>query len=302
MQNHFTGCLLGVAIGDALGAPVEFLNAEEIKQRHGRVTEYLGGGWLNLKPGEYTDDTALMLCIARSIVDRKGFDAEDISKRFLKWLTGNPKDIGNITLTALQELKKGAPWQVAGKLAHEKLGGMSAGNGSIMRCAPIGLLHFRDEKNLIRDSLDSSLITHWDPRACCGTVALDMAIASLVHGEKDGLLINLGEKIEEPDTRKAVLDVANLKKSDLIPSGFVLDTLKCALWCFLNTNSLESAIVEAVNLGGDADTVGAVCGSLAGAYYGKEAIPQRWLEPLSGRDEIEKLALEIYKLAQKDVL
>ncbi|MBF8264618.1 MAG: ADP-ribosyl-(dinitrogen reductase) hydrolase [Dehalococcoidia bacterium] len=129
-----------------------------------------------------------------------------------------------------------------------------------------------------------------------------MAIARLVYGEKDGLLINLGEKIEEPKTRKAVLDVANLKKSDLIPSGFVLDTLKCALWCFMNTDSLEAAIVEAVNLGGDADTVGAVCGALAGAYYGQEAIPQRWLELLSGRGEIEKLAIEICKLAQEDVL
>ena len=211
---------------------------------------------------------------------------------------GNPKDIGNITLTALQELKKGAPWQVAGKLAHEKLGGMSAGNGSIMRCAPIGLLHFHNEQKLIRDSLDSSLITHWDPRACWGTVALDLAIARLVHGEKDGLLPDIAKKIEESETRTAVLDVANIKKSDLAPMGFVLDTLKCALWCFLNTASLESAIVEAVNMGGDADTVGAVCGALAGACYGKEAIPPRWLEPLSGREEIEKLAMEIYKLAQ----
>ena len=88
MQNRFIGCLLGLAIGDALGAPVEFLNAEEIKQRHGRVTDYLGGGWLNLKPGECSDDTALMLCIARSIVDRKGFDPGDIAQRFLKWLAG----------------------------------------------------------------------------------------------------------------------------------------------------------------------------------------------------------------------
>lgn len=256
---------------------------------------------MNLKPGEYSDDTALMLCIARSIVDKKGVAPEDIGRRFLDWLAGgNPKDIGNITLTALQELKKGAPWQVAGKLAHEKLRGQSAGNGSIMRCAPIGLLHFRNEPKLIRDSLDSSLITHWDPRACWRTVALDLAIARLVCGEKEGLLPYIAEKIEEPQTHKAVLDVTCLNKSDLVPSGFVLDTLKCALWCFLNTDSLESAIVEAVNLGGDADTVGAVCGALAGAYYGKEAIPQRWLESLSGRDEIEKLAMEIYQLAQKE--
>lgn len=297
MQNNFAGCLLGLAIGDALGAPVEFLSAEEIKQKHGRVTNYLGGGWLNLKPGEYSDDTALMLCIARSIVERKGSDPEDIGRRFLKWLAGNPKDIGQITLTALQELKKGAPWQIAGKLAHEKLGGMSAGNGSIMRCAPLGLLHFRNEKKLIRDSLDSSLITHWDPRACWGTVALNLAIARLVQGKKEGLLAGVAGKIEEPETRGAVLSVATIKKTDLVPSGFVLDTLKCALWCFMNTDSLESAIVEAVNLGGDADTVGAVCGALAGAYYGREAIPQRWLEPLAGRDEIERLAVEIYGLA-----
>jgi len=294
----FRGCLVGVAVGDALGAPVEGMGPGEIERRYGRVTELFGGGWLGLGLGEWTDDTAMMLCIARSIVEKGRFDPEDVSLKFLGWFEAGALGIGRTTYVALDALRRGATWQDAGRIAHDRLAGMSAGNGSIMRCAPIALLDAKDPESLIRHSIDSSLITHWDPRACWGAVALNMAISQLIDKGKDALLDRVAVRIEQPDVRQALEKVEKMRMEDIVPSGFVLDTLQAALWCFLNTSCFEDALVAAVNLGGDTDTIGAVCGSLAGACYGLEGIPMRWQQPLAGRLEIIELADRIYQLAE----
>ena len=295
--SRFQGCLVGLGVGDSLGAPVEGMSRAEIKRKYGQVTEMLGGGWHGLQPGGYTDDTAMMLCIARSIVEKGRFDPEDVAARFLHWFDAGPIGIGRTTWIALSEMKRGASWIEAGRIAHQRLGGLSAGNGSIMRCAPIGLLDFNDYERLVRDSIESSIITHWDPQACWGAVAVNLAIAEILRGKRGDLLSTLKGKIEQPEVRKAVDEVSRLKIGDLEPSAYVLDTLQAALWCFLTTSSFENALVAAVNLGGDTDTVGAVCGALAGASYGLEAIPPRWREPLRDREEILRLAQEIHKLA-----
>lgn len=289
--------MLGLAVGDALGAPVEGMRRDEIERRYGRVTELFGGGWLGLGLGEWTDDTAMMLCIARSIVEKGRFDPEDVAVKFLGWFQAGALGIGRTTWVALQALSTGAPWKDAGRIAHERLGGISAGNGSIMRCAPIALLDVKDPETLIRDSIDSSVITHWDPRACWGAAALNLAISELICGGKDALLDKLVGRIEQPDVREAVARVTGMRMEDVVPSGFVLDTLQAALWCFLNTASFEDALVAAVNLGGDTDTIGAVCGALSGACYGLGEIPTRWQHPIAGRLEIIELAERIYKLA-----
>ena len=296
--ERFRGCLVGLAVGDALGAPVEGLSRAEIEAQHGRVTDMLGGGWLGLQPGVWTDDTGMMLCIARSIVEKGGFDPEDTAYKFLEWFDADPVDVGQTTWVAMEALSIEVPWNDAGRMAHARLGGLSAGNGSIMRCAPIGLLDAANEQQLVRDSLDSSVITHWDPRACWGAVAVNLAVAHALEHGKERLLDDIVTKIEQPDVRKAVTTVAHMGIEDVVPSTFVLDTLQAALWCFLNADSFEEALVDAVNLGGDADTVGAVCGSMAGACYGLEAIPQRWREPLACRSEILELADGIYRLAR----
>ncbi len=298
LLDRFQGCLLGLAVGDCLGAPVEGLDKWQIERRYGRLTEMLGGGWLSLDRGEHTDDTAMMLCIARSIVEKGGFDPEDVASKFLDWFNAGPVGIGRTTWIALGEIKSGASWKEAGRIAHQRLGGLSAGNGSIMRCAPIGLLHLRRPERLISDSIDSSLITHWDPQARWGTVAVNLAIAQLLQGRKDDLLKNIEGKIEQIEVREAAARVESMKIEELETSAYVLDTLQAALWCFLNTSSFEEALVTAVNLGGDADTTGAVCGALSGAYYGLEAIPERWKQPLKVRDEVCHLASRIYELAE----
>ncbi|MBE0415359.1 MAG: ADP-ribosylglycohydrolase family protein, partial [Dehalococcoidia bacterium] len=268
------------------------------ERRYGRVTELFGGGWLGLGAGEWTDDTAMMLCIARSIVGKGCFDPQDVALKFLGWFRAGALGIGRTTCVALEALSTGAPWQDAGRIAHERLGGLSAGNGSIMRCAPIGLLDFKDPQRLIRDSINSSLITHWDPMACWGAAALNLAISQLLCDDKGDLPDKIGGKIEQPEVRQAVAKVEIMKLEDVVASGFVLDTLQAALWCFLNTSSFEDALLAAVNLGGDTDTIGAVCGALAGACYGMGEIPSRWQQKLAGRVEIIELAERIYELAQ----
>jgi ADP-ribosyl-[dinitrogen reductase] hydrolase len=297
LVSRFEGCLAGLAAGDALGAPVEGMSRLGIETVHGRVTDMLGGGWHGLPPGHYTDDTAMMLCIARSIVDRSCFDPEDTARRFLEWFDADPIGIGRTTWIALSVMKGGASWSEAGEAAHQRLGGMSAGNGSIMRCAPIGLLDFRRPARLVEDSINSSMITHWDPQARWAVVAVNLAIAEMLKGRKGNLLPVLLRGIEQVEVRDTVASVLRLKRVDPEPSAYALDTLQAALWCLLNTSSFEEALVAAVNIGGDTDTVGAVCGALAGACYGLDAIPQRWREPLQDRDEILRLARGIYELA-----
>jgi len=296
--DRFQGCLVGLAVGNALGAPVEGMDATEIERQHGRVTELIGGGWLGLEPGAWTDDTAMMLCIARSIVGKGRFDPQDTAEKFFQWFDTNPAGIGQTTWLAMEAFGEGASWNEAGRMAHARLGGLSAGNGSIMRCAPIALLDGRDPERLTRDSIDSSLITHLDPRACWGAVAVNLAISHLVYQGNEGLIETISAGIDQPDVRKAVVAVPQMERDDVVPSAFVLDTLQAALWSFLKTTSFEDALVTAVNLGGDADTVAAVCGSMAGAHYGLRAVPSRWLERLVGKSEIVELAEKIHRLAQ----
>ncbi len=299
LVSRFEGCMVGLVVGDALGAVVEGMSGAEIKRRYGKVNEMLGSDRHGLPPGGYTDDTAMMLCIARSVVGKGRFEAEDAAAKFLGWFDSGPVGIGRTTWIALSAMKGGASWDEAGLIAHERLGGMSAGNGSIMRCAPIGLLDFRHRDRLVKDSIDSSRITHWDEKACWGAVALNMAIAEILGGKRGNLLSKIRGRIEQPEVSRALDEVPGLNPRDIEPSAYVIDTLQAALWCFLTTTSFEQAVVTAVNLGGDTDTVGAVCGALAGVGYGLEAVPARWKEPLRDRDEILRLAREIYELAIK---
>jgi ADP-ribosyl-[dinitrogen reductase] hydrolase len=300
LLSRFEGCLVGLAVGDALGAPVEGMSRAGIETVHGRLKDMVGGGWHGLPPGHYTDDTAMMLCIARSIVEKGCFDPEDAARRFLEWFDAGPIGIGRTTWIALSAMKEGASWREAGEIAHQRLGGLSAGNGSIMRCAPIGLLDFMHPETLVEDSGNSSIITHWDPQARWAAVAVNLAIAEMLKGGKGNLLPVLLRGIEHAEVRDTAAGVLRLKRVDPEPSAYALDTLRAALWCLLNTSSFEEALVTAVNLGGDTDTVGAVCGAMAGACYGVDSIPARWREPLQDRDEILRLARGIYELTEAE--
>ncbi len=300
MLDRFRGCLVGLAVGDALGGPLEFMSADEIVAQYGGpVSEMVGGGWLHLRPGEVTDDTQMTLCIAESIVEQGAFDMLDIARRFVAWFDSQPKDIGNITRLALADLKRGVPWQEAGRVAHQQTGGRSAGNGSVMRCAPVALYRWQNRQQLIADSVSSSRVTHWDDMACYGAAALNLIIAELLQGRRGGVVEAAVEGLGTlaPAVTQRLARLGQKSQADLKPTGFVLDTLEAAVWCWQCAGDFEEVLVTAVNLGGDADTIGAVCGALAGADFGLAAIPARWLDVLEGRSRLVRLAGELYRLS-----
>ncbi|MCC6790085.1 MAG: ADP-ribosylglycohydrolase family protein [Thermomicrobiales bacterium] len=297
--ERYRGCLLGLACGDALGGPVEFQTRQQISSAFpSGLRDFVGGGWLHLAPGEITDDTQMTLALARSLAQDGPLDMNDVGIRFLDWYRSEPKDIGNTTRAALQLLADGETWERAGERAMRE-SRSAAGNGSVMRCAPVALRFRRDPAAMIAASIDSARITHADPRCTAGAVAVNQAIVHLLQG---GAIAEVAEAavagIDESETRKAVLGAATLAEPDVPNSGYVLSTVTAAFWALANHDSLEETIVAAVALGGDADTAGAVAGALAGACYGAGAIPERWLTLLQPRDELESLAERLFALSE----
>ncbi|GIW04097.1 MAG: ADP-ribosyl-[dinitrogen reductase] glycohydrolase [Thermomicrobiales bacterium] len=293
LADRYRGTLLGLACGDALGGPVEFIARDEIARRFpAGVREMLGGGWLNLAPGEVTDDTQMTLALARSLAENDVLDMADVAARFVAWYESKPKDVGNTTAAALRLLAGGVPWSEAGERVLLLRGaGGAAGNGAIMRCAPVALRFRRDRTLLVRASLDTARITHADPRCTWGAVAVNQAIVHLLEGgEREEAPRAAIDGIPNEDLRQAVVAARDTPRERLGSGGFVLDTIRAAFWCLLHHASLEETVVAAVSLGDDADTTGAVAGALAGAHYGASAIPRRWLDLLKPRQELEMLA------------
>ncbi|GBD92920.1 ADP-ribosyl-[dinitrogen reductase] glycohydrolase [bacterium BMS3Abin05] len=300
LKSKFKAALLGLALGDALGAPLEFMSKPEIALRFGTVREMTGGGWLNLEPGEGTDDTQMTVCLAESLVQKAAFDAEDVLQKFLVWYDTHPKDIGNTTQVALSLLKNNAHRRGASKKAHEILKEKSAGNGSLMRVAPIGLMYHQHEAQLIEASFASSKITHWDALAAESCAAFNLILADFLHGYgQEEAILNAADKIRPRNdlVARSIESVIDKECEALQPTGFVLDTLETSLWHFYHSDSFEEAVVHAVNMGGDADTIGAVTGALSGAYFGPESLPGRWLDVLKGKDLIENLAEKLYEVS-----
>ena len=299
-QDRAEGVLLGLACGDALGRPVEFRSPGAIESEHGMLTEMIGNGTHGKPAGTITDDTEQALCIARSLVECGEFDPEDIAERFVVWYNGGPFDIGIMTADALGYIEDGASWNDAGQAIWEaKPEGSNAGNGSVMRCAPLALAFADDWDTLQRVSRDSSRITHADPRCTHGCAVLNYTIAAMLVGDEQPLTTALGAlSTDAPDSLVGTLEPIpdDIDPDKLQNSGFVLDTLQTALYHALTADSPEAAIVNAANKGGDTDTIGAVTGAVAGARFGASALPDRWLEVLQAADELRVLARELNTL------
>lgn len=298
-RERFVGCLIGLAIGDALGAPLEFMPRAEIAATYGEVRELLGGGWLNVEPGEYTDDTQLALAIATSIVRTGRIDPDDIAARFVAWLQTGPKDVGNITRTAIRYHEQGLPWREVGPRVVRELVGGSAGNGSLMRCAPVGLFHAARPAALLRDSTIVSEITHANPLSVWSSIAVNLAIVEFLHGRGEGVIERVAAQIPERQVADTLRAAPTLPRRAVRSGGFVLETLGAACWALEQGDSFEEVLVAAINLGDDADTVGAVAGALAGARDGIGAIPDRWMQQLRDADQLADLALALHRLAGK---
>lgn len=282
------GALLGLAVGDALGTTLEF----SVRDSHPRHTEMVGGGVFNLKPGQWTDDTAMALALADSLISCRGFDAQDLMQRFLRWYrhgeyscTGRCFDIGLTTRDALTQFETtGEPY--AGSTAP-----YSAGNGSLMRLAPIALFALDDEELALQIAADQSRTTH-GAKPCIEACQLFVSLLrAAILGEKNiiALARQLGRNY--PAIRRVTDRNWNqLDRNEISSSAYVVSTLEAALWSIARTASFEDALVLAVNLAQDADTIGAVTGQLAGALYGASSIPLRWRERLAWDSKMEDVA------------
>ena len=304
-RSRYRGALLGLAAGDALGTTIEFSPPGSFKP----LTDIIGGGPFDLQPGEWTDDTTMALCLAESLVECRGFDPVNQLKAYLRWwleghlsVKGRCFDIGGATRTALARFEK------TGEAFCGSTDRYSAGNGSIMRLAPVPLYYGSEIKEAIRWAGDSSRTTHGTEECIDGCRYL----ASLIVGALDGkskadLLFDWywrSLEIDEPLCPKIAEVMGGSYKRREPPAiqgtGYVVRSLEAALWAFHKSTNFRDGALLAVNLGDDADTTGAVYGQIAGAFYGEEGIPAAWRAKLAMRELIEQRADELFDLAEAE--
>ncbi len=294
LQDRAVGCLLGLACGDALGGAVEFRTREDLDRSFpDGVRDITGDGPHRLETGEYTDDTGMALAIARACT-ADGIDLDAVAANFVTWYRSGPKDIGIATTQALELISQGVPWQEAGERLQRNSRQGVAGNGTVMRCAPLALRFRSDRERLRWSSIETSRMTHADPRATWGAVALNQGIVHLLDGgDRSGLVDAAVNGITDERVTDAIVRAPGMMRNDVVSGGYVLDTLNAAFWSLLTTESAEEAIVRAVALGSDADTTGAVTGALAETLYGASTLPARWLDVLHDVADIRALAIQL---------
>ena len=303
--NQIKGALFGVAVGDALGAPVEFMSPEGIARQHGRVDEMIGGGWLNVAPGEITDDTQMTLCVARGILKNPEHPVAEIGANFIEWACGGPKDIGGtcaLSISKAQQIARVSghldrpsysDWMQASNDADKAMNGRSAGNGSLMRTVYVPCYYY-SEAEMTERAIAISTMTHHSDEAAEACTLYSRIIARMLNRKKTQTrLLIFEEEVKRSRYAEALRPDFRPK-----PSGYVVDSLKAAIWSISRTEQrrypFRSAVESAVNLGGDADTIGAITGGIAGAIYGYNKIPESWTGALDAdlRAELHTLALE----------
>lgn len=287
--GRFRGCLLGLAVGDAIGSTVEFRQRGSFPP----VTDMVGGGIFGLKAGQWTDDTSMALCLATSLSTKKGFDPIDQMERYWRWYqngylssTGDCFDIGNTVKQALYDFNR------TGNAWSGLTDPYSAGNGSLMRLAPVPLYYFPDREKTVHFAGESSRTTH-GAQECIEACQLfaEMTCLALSGQGKEQVLFQTQVSLISPKIKAiAQGNYSSKPVSQIRGTGYVVESLEAALWCFYETDSFEAAILQAANLGDDADTTAAICGQIAGAFYGETGIPEKWLNNLHMRQEILELA------------
>ena len=305
-RDRFRGCLLGLAAGDALGTTLEFKSPGTFEP----IDDMVGGGPFNLQPGQWTDDTSMALCLATSLIEQGGFDARDQMERYVRWWregymssTGRCFDIGGTVRSALTRFERdGEPH--AGSTEPN-----SAGNGSLMRLAPVAMYFASDPAAAIRMAADSSRTTH----GAQGAVDACRYFAGLLVGALEGVdkqtLLSPGycpveglwerEALAEEIARIADGSFKDRNPPEIRGTGYVVQSLEAALWAFHHSNGFREGALLAANLGADADTTAAIYGQIAGAYYGVDGIPAEWRDQLTMAAEITSLADSLHDHAQE---
>jgi ADP-ribosyl-[dinitrogen reductase] hydrolase len=305
LLDKFKGALIGCAVGDALGMPVEGMGRDDIASRYGTVTDFIDE---RFGAGRVTDDTQMTVTLAQSIIEIGKFDKGHAGFKFGRWIDASDRGVkeargvGEASGTASRRLFEG--------VSHDESGMPSAGCGAAMRAAPVGLRYYADRAALYRSSVDQALITHTDPGAVAGSSAVAFAVAA---GIKDGGAIDRARLATGAAAFVAGIDGAMSAKIagladylDASPEegfaytgtgGIAIETVPGALFAFLRSPyDIEETITTAVNGGGDTDSLGAIAGAVAGAFNGASTIPERWMNGVEGRDYIEGIAYRLYTL------
>ncbi len=303
-KKKFTGCLLGLACGDYLGLPFEYVNVEKTREfftKNKRLspTKKMRTRRGTLPIGYYSDDTSQMICLAESLIDT-GFDTKNQLHFYKKWLlegyaTPRPDDkaigVGQHTFAVLTDKKRVIPSQIKN---NEKEGG----NGALMRCAPIGLLYCDDSTALQEKSILSAIVTHNNEIAAFSCVILNFFISYAIKNYAKTSFCDraLHDITGLPNDLKELLNThfAKINPENIQTTGYSLYTLEIALYSFFTTHSFEDCLTTSIQIGGDTDTQAAVAGALAGAFYGENCIPLDWINALMRHEHITRLAESMY--------
>ena len=305
-RERFLGSILGLAVGDAVGTTLEFRTPGSFEP----ITDMVGKGPFNLNKGEWTDDTSMALCLAQSLIDKSGFDPTNQMEAYVRWWrqgymshTGDCFDIGITVQDALSRYED----------SHEPFSGsddpLSAGNGSIMRLAPVPLFFSKYPDLAIKYSAESSLTTHGAIEAVDACRYMGSLIAGAVSEVSKKELLSegysaVGDNWRTQPLTPAINEIAqgsfkNLNPPEIKGTGYVVKSLEAALWAFYNSNDFREGCLLAVNLGDDADTTGAVYGQIAGAFYGYRDIPEDWRASLAMLSEILNITDQLYQQFQR---
>lgn len=313
-SERIKGALLGFFVGDALGVPVEFINRDELKKN--KVTKMLEYGTHNQPIGTWSDDSSMVIATMDSLINNKGINYNDIMNNFLKWYqegeytpNGNVFDIGNATSSALLKYKNNNTNFICGSSDIH-----SNGNGSLMRILPISLyLHYTDDPmfDIIRN-ISSMTHSHIYSILSCIIYSvfvneyfkeidimkaysnMQNIIKSILEEDNNKVLGDLDD-LKQKFNRIIYNDISILNEDEIKSSGFVIDSLEASFWCLLNTNNYKDAVLKAVNLGDDTDTIGALTGGLAGLIYGYANIPENWVNVLKRKEYLTSL---VYKFIE----
>ena len=290
LRERVVGCVLGLALGDALGAPFEFRRREAVPD----PLPAFELGWSALPPGTWTDDTAMARNLWRSLAEHRRLDPADVVGRHLEWFATDPPDVGNLTRSVLRRLRDGET-DAAARYVAERGPEVSAGNGSVMYCAPLGAFRVTRPELLHDEAPKLSAITHWDERCRTACLAVALATAALVRGTEPGPAVEdamaaVVDREGGEELEYLVVEAGRARRIDGPDMGFTLFTAGIGLQVAAEAPGFEEGLRRVVALGGDTDTNGAVAGALLGAIHGRVALPPSWLRVLLDRAAIEEEA------------
>jgi ADP-ribosyl-[dinitrogen reductase] hydrolase len=300
IANRVSGSLLGLALGDALGAPVEFRRAKDIPDPFPAFEL----PWMGLPPGSSTDDTAMARNLARSLGELGRFDPDDVVARHLAWFRSDPPDVGSLTRKVLRRVANGAAAPEAARQVWEERGPeVSAGNGSVMYCAPLGVAYANRPGELMKLAPELSALTHYDHRCRTAVTAVTMAVAAVVRGEESGPAVTMAiESVQDfaggEELEFLVEAVGDSRPVDGPDQGFCLFAAAIGLQALASGDAFEPALRRVVALGGDTDTNAAVAGALVGAAVGPAALPAAWRARLADANDVAAEASALVPLAE----